>query len=273
MPKNLDHRYFRSDKAERSALFAALNDQWAELATSRDLTAQLNGWATRHPVLVGFASGEQLMAVLHDVQADQELRRSLLEAVAAEADQYDLAMTTTLMALLPRLASLVNRTAHIDLDDRCATVLAIAHDVVLRCRPGTARSWYERRLWCNISKRYYRWVRRQCPRADRDSELIEVLSITGVEGDVDVYNPEVVDAMAVKPDPVGEQFQLAELCDWVAKRARVDLGTARLVVLSRAGGVPIEDLIDCDTTKLHSARRRRLRAERRLAEALSAQAA
>lgn len=263
-------RYFRSAKAEHSALFAALNDQWAELATSRDLAAQLNGWATRHPVLGGIDNGHQLMTVLHDVHADQQLRRSLLEAVASDADRNDLGMTVTLMALLPRLASLVNRTAHIDLDDRCATVLAIAHDVVLRCRPGTARSWYDRRLWCNISKRYYRWVRRQGPGAGAD--LIEIIPIAGADG-TDLYHPEVVDAMAVKPDSTGEEFQLAELCDWVAAKARVDLGTARLVVLSRAGGVPIEDLIDSDATKLHSARRRRLRAERRLAEALTAQAA
>jgi hypothetical protein len=256
-------------RAEQAPVFEALNSQWEVVATSRSLRWQLRGWAARHPVLVDYFDGESLMSVLHDVSAVEELRRELLEAVAAEAVVSDLAMTVTLRALLPRLASLVNRSAGagVDLDDRCAMVLLIAHETVVKCRPGTARSWYDRRLWCNISKRYYRWVTAE-KNSIRIGSEVGWTSVEGGDQGVGAQDPTVVSALTIKPEPMGEDLVLAELCDWVAEQARLDLSTARLVVLTRAGGVPVQDLVGATGASAQSIRRRRLRAEQLLAQAL-----
>ena len=247
-----------------STVFAGLRAQWDTMATSRRFRSQLQEWSTRHPVLEVFADGEDLMAV-----APKD--RDVLEALAAEAVDDEMAMTATLVALLPRLAHMVKKHTWtgLDIDDRCAAVMAIAHETVVKCRPGTASSWYDRRLWCNISKRYNRYVDDYLSHTDAIADHLGALA-TDTSLEFGYHDAGVAPALADHVDPVGTDFELAELCDWVATRARVDLDTARLIVLTRAGGVPVEDLVGSEGLSAQSLRRRRLRAEKRLATALAA---
>ena len=252
-------RHFNGTQAIDSPAFATMRSQWNELGASRLFRRHLADWATRHPVL-DYRDGHDLIDAA--LNSDEINRRSILEALATEAVDDDLAMTATLHALLPRLVFLVNRTnrTRLDLNDRCATVLEIASEMILTCRPGTATSWYDRRLWCNISKRFGRYINAQIAADD----------LTPFHFEDDSATKNVRDALIVEPDPMGTDMRLAELCDWVSERAAVDMDTARLVVLTRAGGVSVDDVLGSGSGSAHSLRQRRLRAEQRLANALTA---
>ena len=253
-----------------SAVFATIRKQWDSTAGRHRTVTRIAEWAATQPVLAPYRDGRSLVkAAARD--------RTVLEAISSFASDDDLAMLATLSALLPRLAHLVDIGEELELEEREATLVAIAHETILVCRPGDgSTSWYDRRLWGNISKRYRRWVDRQRSPVDATAARLGVMSI--VEAD----NPGGVDGEHIEPigramsivgvDELGsdEVTALAELCDWVAEQAAVDAVTARLIVLTRAGGVPIETLVDAGGAGAQTLRRRRLRAEQRLADRLGA---
>ena len=262
-------------RTTRPTVFAALEGQWNELAASTQLRARIRTWAERSPALADYSDGHQLV---EDASRDREL----LEGVARLAAEDSVAMTATLVALLPRLVYLANIGGNarsttgetsLDYDDRCAMVVSIAHEVVLRCHPDDgSTSWYDRRLWSNISKRYRRWVEQQRASLNAAAERLGEMSITGtaesISGEV---GQRLAAAFTIEPDCFEhDEAALAELCQWVADRASVDLGTARLIVMTRAGGVPIEALVEAEGASAPTIRQRRLRAEQRLATALAA---
>jgi len=265
-------RRFSGPQAIDSPVFAGLVAEWGSVAASRQFRTRLREWATAHPAL-DYPEGTHLLDAA--LNGDDETRCAILEALAKLAPVDELAMRTAIQALLPRLVYLVNRTnrSPIDIDDRAATVMVIAHETLVGCQPGTAGTQYDLRIWSNIRKRFIRHLDAVDRSLDAESERFGLMAVSG--GDqTDSHSWTALDsamqsALAHEPESISNAMELAELCDWVAARARIDLGTARLVVLTRAGGVPVEDLIGSEGASSQSIRRRRLRAEKRLATALA----
>ena len=135
--------------------------------------------------------------------------------------------------------------------------LTIAGETIASCIPGTASTPYDIRLWSNTRKRFWRHVNAHLRRA-RHLELTDPRLL------VDQADP--ADATAGR---CGDD-DISELCEWVAERAALDLGTARLIVLTRVGGVAVEDLVDIEGWCAQTLWKRRKRAERRLEQALAA---
>ena len=66
-----------------------------------------------------------------------------------------------------------------------------------------------------------------------------------------------------------EQQRLDELVEWVREKGRLREDAARLVVLTRAGGVSVNELAAITEVSPQNMRQQRLRAEKRLRHGLS----
>jgi hypothetical protein len=76
------------------------------------------------------------------------------------------------------------------------------------------------------------------------------------------------DAPEVK-DELSEEQRLDQLITLVRQRGQLRADTARLVVMTRAGGFSIEDLATPGAVDPQTLRQQRLRAERRVRQGLS----
>jgi DNA-directed RNA polymerase specialized sigma24 family protein len=66
-----------------------------------------------------------------------------------------------------------------------------------------------------------------------------------------------------------EEQRLDHLVAWVQERAQLRPDSARLVVLTRAGGFSVDELAAVESVDPQTLRQRRLRAERRVRQGLS----
>ena len=261
MGTNTDARR-RGARAITTDAFRLLLADWETQSTSRRYRRRLRQWARREPALAVDAPQALIEATNFYAKGNHEQDRAcaVLEALARLSQAGDeLATLTILRILVPRLTVLVDQyhRPDLDVDDRSAMALTIAGETVARCVPGTASTPYDFRLWSNIRKRFGRHVSAHCRRSSR-LDLVEPTVLVDRADTARQHSDRVVD------DDIGE------LCGWVAERAALDLGTARLIVLTRVGGVAVEDLVDIEGWCAQTLWKRRKRAERRLETALSA---
>ena len=83
--------------------FRALDQEWASLGTSRAARTALKRWSAAEPVLAGFDSPAQVVALCQR-RDDRQRSGELLGAMLRLADQ-ELAARTVLQAVLPSLAA------------------------------------------------------------------------------------------------------------------------------------------------------------------------
>ncbi len=251
----------RGAHAIKTEVFRLLLADWDRQKETRLYRTRLRQWARSEPAL-DVAHGEELIAATNFYakgNEEQDRACAVLEALARMSQTGDdLATLTILRALMARLTILADRYGRPDLDggERAAMVLMIASETVATCVPGTATTPYDFRLWSNIRRRLGRHIAAHSRRVDH----------------LDLTDPF---SLADHPGTVGREFpvvddHIGELCEWVAERAELDLGTARLIVLTRVGGVAVEDLVDIEGWCAQTLWKRRKRAERRLAQALAA---
>jgi hypothetical protein len=239
-------------RAADSELIRRLDAEWRVLAQSRWLQQRLRCWAASDSRL-DFVDGEELVeaAQRRDVvrwsERDQVLA-ALLERVPREA----LAQRVALQVVLPSVKSLINGIRGWDVDERAARVVATALDVIAWCAAEPAGTPPSFRIYANTRRRVLRTAIR-----DRSEPVVFVDDYGGIdEGDVDLGEP-------------SEARRLEQLVAWVQERGRLSPDSARLVVLTRAGGFSVDELADVETLDPHTLRQRRLRAEQRVRQGLS----
>ena len=235
-----------------SELIRRLDAEWRVLAQSRWLRERLQSWASTDRRL-DFADGEELVeaAQRRDVvkwsERDQVLT-ALLERVPREA----LAQRMALQVVLPGLKSLVNGIRGWDVEERAARVVATAIDVIAWCAAEPAGSPPSFRIYTNTRRRVLRSAIR-----DRSEPVMFVDDYGHIdEGAGDLGEP-------------SEAQRLDQLVAWVQERGRLRPDSARLVVLTRAGGFSVDELADVEALDPQTLRRRRLRAEQRVRQGLS----
>ena len=212
-----------------SELIRRLDAEWRVLAQSRWLRERLQSWASTDRRL-DFADGEELVeaAQRRDVvkwsERDQVLT-ALLERVPREA----LAQRMALQVVLPGLKSTVNGIRGWDVEERAARVVATAIDVIAWCAAEPAGSPPSFRIYTNTRRRVLRSAIR-----DRSEPVIFVDDYGHIdEGAVDLGEP-------------SEAQRLDQLVAWVQERGRLRPDSARLVVLTRAGGFSVDELADVE---------------------------
>jgi hypothetical protein len=93
---------------------------------------------------------------------------------------------------------------------------------------------------------------------DRSEPLVLVDDFSQVEGNAGAEAP-----------ADDEERRLEQLVEWVRERGRLREDAARLVVLTRAGGVTVHELAGARNVEPQTLRQQRLRAEQRLRRSLS----
>jgi hypothetical protein len=231
-------------------VFRALVADWDRVAVSRRYRRQLSGWARSEQAL-GVVDGHALVRAGRS--RDQRLACDVLEALARLAQSgEDLALRSAVQVLLPRLSSIADSywRPGLDAEERAAMVIAVANEEIVRCRPGTAGTPFDFRLWSNIRKRFGRQVAAD-DRASHHLVLADTAELDRAAGATD---------LDLEPDQ-------AALARWVVERAGVDARTARMIVLTRIGGVAVHELSGPGRTP-DALRKRRARAEAKLRRAL-----
>jgi DNA-directed RNA polymerase specialized sigma24 family protein len=158
-----------------------------------------------------------------------------------------------LQVVLPGIKSLIDSLRGWDAEERAARVVATAMDVLAYCAAEPAGTPPSFRVFTNTRRRALRAAIR-----DRSEPLILVDDFARFEH---TDGPEVTNA--------DERQRLEELVDWARERGRLRDETARLVVLTRVGGVSVDDLAAMRDVHPQTLRQQRLRAEQRLRRILT----
>lgn len=226
-----------------------LNDEWRQLAVSRRLRARLDAWAAADPVLAFDDPNELVAAAARRVDGQRSC--AVLDGLVARSASDALALRVAVQAMLGRWCALIDRLSRgDDLDEVAALVVTVGTEMILACRPDTARTPLDMRLWSNTRRKVLRILKRERARPEDLTEQAEL------------------DRHDVQASTAWRGHDLEELLSWVAARAELDMGTARLVVLTRVSGVPLSEIAAHTGVAAATLRQRRHRAERRLAAAI-----
>lgn len=202
---------------------------------------------------MAFADGDQLVAAAQRRDATSWAERDqVLAALLDRATNDAMARRVALQVVLPGLKSLIAGIRGWDLEERAARVVTTALDVISWCATEPAGTRPSFRIYANTRRR----VLRSAIRA-RSEPVVFV-------GD---YRQ--LDAGEDMPLGPSEEERFEQLVEWVRQRGRVRDDAARLVVLTRAAGLSVDELAAAERVGPQTLRQRRLRAERRLRHGLS----
>jgi len=230
-----------------------LDSEWAEISDSPKLCQRLRQWAEDDSRL-DFETGTDLLAASQSREVSSWSERD--QVLSALLDRYEddpMARRIALQVVLPQIKSLINRVRGWDTEERAARVVAAAVDVLAHCAAEPARTTPNFRVFANTRRRVLRAAIR-----DRSEPLRFSADFSHVP-----------DSAPVEVGGRDERRQLDELIDWVRDKGGLHEDTARLVVLTRAGGVSIGELAKSRRVDPQTMRRQRLRAEQRLRRGLS----
>ena len=242
----------RPRRARETQLVRRLEAEWQALARSRWLRERLRSWAAEDPRLA-FADGVELVAAAQrrDVSSWAE-RDQVLAALLERAPEDALAKRVALQVVLPGLKALIDRIRGWDVEERAARVVAAAVEVLAWCASEPAGTPPSFRVYANTRRRVLRAAVR-----DRSEPVVFVDDLSEVGTD--------------DPGPPGPDHQrLNELIEWIREQGHVREDAARLMVLTRAGVVTVDELAAAEGLHPQTLRQRRLRAERRVRQSLAA---
>jgi hypothetical protein len=226
-------------------VFSLMEEEWNELAVSKRSARRLHGWANTDDRLAGFADLEALRLYVH--RRDQPAASDrVLAALAALAADDDLAARTVLQTLAPGLIRVAcgYRGAGPSEDDVANTVVAAAFERI-RTYPIERRP---QRIAANVLFDTRQAVSRSLYRP-RVREI--ATAETGAFA-----------SLGCEPSPTGE---LIALVDEATRRKKMTCDEARLILLTRVCDVSVTQIAREQGAVVQSLRRRRLRAESRLA--------
>lgn len=236
-------------RAVDTTIMRRLHQEWRELSASRQLRAQMIRWAAIDPALA-IDDPDALVAA---AAAPNDGSRScpVLDALAVRVVDDPLALRVVIQAMLPRWCALISRFSRgRDLEEVASLVVAVGTEMILACPPGTAETPTDMRLWSNTRRKVLRVLQaeRRRPEQPTDHDELERHSLPA-------------------PDSWGQR-ELDELLSWLADRGQLDVGTARLVLLTRVAGVSLRELAAQTGVAVDALRQRRRRAERQLSAAV-----
>jgi hypothetical protein len=233
--------------AAETELVQRLEAEWKVIAGSRWLRDRLQAWAVEDDRLA-FDDGEQLVAAAQrrDVSSWGE-RDLVLTALLERANGDVLARRVALQVVLPGLKSLIDGVRAWDVEERAALVVATAVEVLAWCASEPAGTPPSFRVYVNTRRRVLRSAARH-----RAEPVVYV----------DDYSP--VEHINHTPFDSCETEQIDGLVAWVERHGRVRTDAARLVVMTRAGGVSVDELAAAQGVDPQTLRQRRLRTERRV---------
>jgi hypothetical protein len=237
-------------RAAETELIRRLDAEWRVLAPSRLLRDRLQTWEDHR---LAFDDGDQLVtaAQRRDVSSWAE-RDQVLAALLERATDDALARRVVLQVVLPGLKSLINGIRGWDVEERAARVVATALDVISWCATEPAGTPPSFRIYANTRRR----VLRSAIRA-RSEPVVFVDDYSGID-----VGGDTTEGMA-------EAQRFGQLVEWVRQRGRVREDAARLVVMTRAAGVSVDELAAAQDVDPQTLRQRRLRAERRVRQSLT----
>ena len=180
-------------------------------------------------------------------------RDQVLTAVLERFEGDPVARRVALQIVLPQIKSLINGLRGWDVEERAARVVAEAVEVLAYCAAEPAGTPPSFRVFSNTRRRTIRAAMRH-----RSEPTVLVGDLSHLD------DPETSETF-----PGDEQQQLDELVEWVKKKGRLREDAARLVVLTRAGEVSINELAAITEVSPQTMRQQRLRAEKRLRHRLS----
>ncbi len=230
-----------------------LEAEWSEIAGSSWLRRHLRIWGAEDPRLA-FEDGYQLLAAAQSREASSWAERDqILTAVLERFEDDPVARRIALQIVLPQVKSLINGLRGWDVEERAARVVAETVEVLAYCAAQPAGTPPSFRVFSNTRRRAIRAAIRH-----RSEPTVLVGDLSHLD---DPEHPET--------SPGDEQQQLDELVEWVRDRGRLREDAARLVVLTRAGGVSVNELAAITEVSPQTMRQQRLRAEKRLRHGLS----
>jgi hypothetical protein len=233
--------------AAETELVRRLEAEWQVIARSRWLRDRLHAWAVEDDRLA-FDDGEQLVTASQRRDASSWAERDqVLTALLERANGDVLARRVALQVVLPGLKSLIDSVRAWDVEERAALVVATAVDALAWCASEPARTPPSFRVYVNTRRRVLRSAARH-----RAEPVVYVNDYSHVEHNDDT------------PLDSGETEQIDGLIAWVRRHGRVRTDAARLVVMTRAGGVSVDELAAAQGVDPQTLRQRRLRTERRV---------
>jgi hypothetical protein len=230
-----------------------LESDWSEIAESPRLCERLGEWAVEDPRLA-FENGSDLVNAAQSREVSRWSDRDRVLAALLERYEKDpLARRLALQIVLPQVKGLINGIRGWDTEERAARVVATAVEVLARCAAEPANATPDFRVFANTRRRILRAAIR-----DRTEPLVFSADFT-----------QVGDSTPLEAGSPEETQHLNELIDWVREKGRLREETARLVVLTRVGGISVSELAESRRVSPQTMRRQRLRAEQRLRRGLS----
>lgn len=239
--------------AAETEVIRRLEAEWRVMADSWWLRRRIQGWAADDPRLA-FEDGDRLVAAAQrrDVSSWAD-RDQVLAALLDRFEADPVAQRVALQVVLPGVKGLIDGLRGWDVEERAARVVATAVEVLAHCAAEPASTPPSFRVFANTRRRVLRAAIR-----DRSEPVVLVDDFSRLE---DAAGPE-----APRGD---EEERLEELVAWVRQRGRLRDDVARVVVLTRAGGVSVDELAVLNEVQPQTLRQQRLRAEQRLRRSLS----
>ena len=239
--------------AAETEVITRLEAEWRVIASSWWFRRRLQAWAATDPRLA-FDDGHSLMAEAQRRDVTNWADRD--RVLAALLDRFEddpVARRVALQVVLPGVKSLIDGIRGWDVEERAARVVTTALEVLAHCAGEPAGTPPSFRVFTNTRRRALRAAIR-----DRSEPVVLIDDFSDFED-------------ASEPDAASwdEQARLEELVEWVRKRGQLRDETARLVVLTRAGGVTVDELAALTHVQPQTIRQQRLRAEQRLRRSLS----
>ena len=239
--------------AAQTEVIRRLEAEWSEIAGSWWLRRRLRIWGAEDPRLA-FEDGYKLVDAAQSREASSWAERDqVLTAVLERFEDDPVARRVALQIVLPQVKSLINGVRGWDVEERAALVVAEAVGVLAYCAAQPAGTPPSFRVFSNTRRRVVRAAIRH-----RSEPMVLVGDLSHLD---DTEGPETSSG--------DEQQRLDELVVWVREKGRLREDAARLVVLTRAGGVSVSELAAITEVSPQTMRQQRLRAEKRLRHGLS----
>jgi hypothetical protein len=207
--------------AAETEVIRRLEAEWRVIASSWWFRRRLHTWAATDPRLA-FDDGHRLVGEAQRRDATSWADRDqVLAALLDRLSDDPVARRVALQVVLPGVKSLIDGIRGWDIEERAARVVAAALDVLAHCAVEPAGTPPSFRVFANTRRRALRAAIR-----DRSEPVVLIDDFSHFE---DAGEPEMASR--------DEERWLEELVEWVRERGRLRDETARMVVLTRPGGV------------------------------------
>ena len=229
-----------------------LDREWATLSESPEAATALRLWRNRNESLAGFSTVGALVDYVECRTVDVLMKDDILGSLGTLAGADEMAARTLLQLLLPGAKALVARYrwSADSVDDLAAAVVADLYDRIRSLPSAERRRCLAPAVLLEVGKR----LQRRAARSRRHEERrLEDVANTG---------PAYEEPTAA--------VELDDLLRWATARGHVSEADAELIRLTRVADIPVAVLSANTGQDPQTIRRRRLRAERALAEAARA---